>query len=156
MKAMLGIGLFLLCCSCGTRRTVSQAHTEIRRQEAVYLCEGAITGRTRTDSLRQKLRRAHTYKITHLSPPDSMGRQWPLSIEEGSLVEDLATARLTTEDSVTTFRRDTQTRQTLATKTHTTDKTNRSTLPFRAVLRGLLLIGMAIVAIRFWRTYRNR
>lgn len=155
MKAILGIGL-LLCCSCGTRRTASEAHTEIRRQEAVYLREGAVTGRTRTDSLRQKLRRAHTYKITHLSPPDSIGRQWPLSIEEGSLVEDLATARLTTEDSVATLRRDTQTRQTLAAETSTTDKTNRNTLPFRAVLRGLLLIGVAAVAIRFWRTYRDR
>lgn len=148
MKAIPLICL-LVCCSCGTRQTTSEARTEIRRQEALALREGVVRSVARTDSLHTKLRREHTYKITHLSLPDTTGRQWPLSIEEGSLVEHFATERRTTDDSVALFNRDAETLRTLAVETRTTDKTNLNTRPFPTAMVCLLLAAVAIGIIRF-------
>lgn len=153
MKA-LPIILLLVGCSCATRQTTSGTHTEILHRENAYLRENIVTGIVRTDSIREKLRRAHTYKITLLSSPDTAGRQWPLSIEEGALVEDFAAARLIARDSLTILRRDTQARQSLAVDTHATTKTNLSTRPFPRLLGWLLLTGIAILAIRFWQRHR--
>lgn len=153
MKA-LAIILLLLGCSCAARRTASETRTKIRRQETVYLREATVTGIAQTDSIREKLRRALTYKITYLSSPDTAGRQWPLSIEEGSWVEDFAAARLTARDSVVLLCRDTQTRRSLADDTQSTAQTSLSTRPFPPLLGWLLLTALAILALRFWQRHR--
>lgn len=150
----LAIILLLLGCSCAVRRTASEIHTEIRHRETAYLGEATVTGIAQTDSIREKLRRALTYKITYLSFPDTAGRQWPLSIEEGSWVEDFAAARLTARDSVVLLRRDTQTRRSLADATHATAKKSLSARPFPPLLGWVLLTALAILAIRFWQRHR--
>jgi hypothetical protein len=47
-----------------------------------------ITGVQINDSLGIHFNRETLYKITRLSQPDSMGNQYPLSIEEGKITEE--------------------------------------------------------------------
>lgn len=155
MKATLITLLILLACSCGTRKASVEEHKDIRRQEAGRLLECSDMRITMSDNMAEKLRRERAYTITVLSPPDSAGRQWPVSVEEGTVTEDYAAGRLTTKDSTAIQRRDEETSATTVDKSRRVEKTNVNTRPVLAVVWWFLLVGGAIAALVAWRVRKK-
>ncbi len=156
MKATLIVSLILLVCSCGTRKAAVEEHTDIRREETGRLLEGSVMGITISDNIAEKLRTERAYTITVLSPPDSAGRQWPVSIEEGTVTEDYTAGRLTMKDSTAIQRRVEESSATTIDKSRRAEKTNVNTRPVPAVVWWFLLVGGAIAAILAWMKHKKR
>lgn len=74
---------------------------DIQEKNITSLIETSFTGFTMTDSILEKLKSEKVYKITILSPPDSIGTQHPISIEEGKVTEEYELKNLIKKDSTT-------------------------------------------------------
>lgn len=156
MKATLIATLILMVCSCGSRKAAVEDRKDIRHEEVGQVLEGSVMGITISDNLAEKLRRERAYTITVLSSPDSAGRQWPVSIEEGTVMEDYAAGRLTTKDSTAIQRRAEQTSATTVNKSQRTEKTNINTRLVPAAVWWFLLVGGVIAAILAWQKHKKR
>lgn len=131
---------FTLFCSCGTRQTASKVQSDIRRTETVRLGEDTRVNLALTDSFGENRRREHLYCLTTFSAPDSAGRQWPVSIEQGSSVEDYAAVRQTATDSTSVALRSAQYDLALTDKSRLTEKSNLSTRFFPLWVGWLVLL----------------
>lgn len=156
MKAPLIALLMLLACSCGTRKAAIEEFRDIRHEEAGQVLEGSDMVITISDNMAERLQRERAYTITVLSSPDSAGRQWPVSIEEGMVTEDYAVGRLTTKDSTAIQRRAEQTSATTVGKSQRAEKTNVNTRLVPAAVWWFLLVGGVIAAILAWQKYKKR
>lgn len=154
MKAFIIISLALLS-SCGTRKTATEERRDVRREESARVRAGSVMGITISDSIGEKLRRERAYKITILSPPDSLGRQWPASIEEGTVTEDYAGGRLVTKDSMAISGREVQDNAVMADKSVTVQKTNTNTRILPAPVWWLLIVGGVIAALLAWQARKK-
>lgn len=153
MKAFIIISLALLP-SCGTRKTATEERRDVRREESARIRAGSVMGITISDSIGEKLRRERVYKITILSPPDSLGQQWPVSIEEGTVTEDYAGGRLLTRDSTVISGREVQGNAVMADKSVTAEKTNTNTRIVPAVW-WFLIVGGVIAALLAWQARKK-
>lgn len=154
MKAIILISLLLLS-SCGTRKTATEERRDIRREESARLWAGSVMGITISDSIGEKLRRERVYKITILSPPDSLGQQWPVSIEEGTVTEDYAGGWLVTKDSMAISGREVQGNAVMADKSVTAERTNTDTRIVPAAVWWFLIVGGVIAALLTWLIKRK-
>ncbi len=155
MKTIIAT-LFLLLCSCGTHKTSTEERTDIRREETEQLRAGSVMGITISDSIGEKLRRERVYKITILSAPDSLGRQWPVTIEEGTVTEDYAGGRLITKDSTAVSGREVQRDITTTNKSVAGRKAGTDT---RIIPRGVwwfLIVGGTVAALLAWLARRKK
>lgn len=147
---------FLLLCSCGTYKTSTEERTDIRRDETARLRTGSVMGITISDSIGEKLRRERVYRITIMSAPDSLGRQWPLAVEEGTVTEDYAGARLRTKDSTAVSAREVQRDITTTDKSVSSQKTGTDTRIIPPVVWWFLIIGGVIAALLAWYVRRKK
>ncbi len=100
MKApFLAILSILLFFSCGSKKMKLKEQRDIQEKNITSFIETSFTGFTMTDSILEKLKREKVYKITILSLPDSAGKQHPVSIEEGKVVEEYELNNLIKKDS---------------------------------------------------------
>lgn len=91
--------LFCILLSCGTRKENLNEQKNIHEEQEYKLIESTIVGLTVCDSIRAKLKREKIYKITILSKPDSTGVQYPVSVEEGTVIDEFEGDRLLKSDS---------------------------------------------------------
>lgn len=154
MKAFIIISLALLS-SCGTRKTATEERRDVRREESAHLRAGSVMGITISDSIGEKLRQERVYKITILSPPDSLGRQWPVTIEEGTVTEDYTGGRLLTRDSTAISGREVQGNAVMTDNSVTAEKTNTTTRIVPGVVWWFLIVGGAIAALLAWLIKRK-
>lgn len=154
MKAFIIISLALLS-SCGTRKTATEERRDVRREESAHLRAGSVMGITISDSIGEKLRQERVYKITILSPPDSLGRQWPVTIEEGTVTEDYTGGRLLTRDSTAISGREVQGNAVMTDKSVTAEKTNTTTRIVPGVVWWFLIVGGVIAALLAWLIKRK-
>lgn len=154
MKAFIIISLALLS-SCGTRKTATEERRDVRREESAHLRAGSVMGITISDSIGEKLRQERVYKITILSPPDSLGRQWPVTIEEGTVTEDYTGGRLLTRDSTAISGREVQGNAVTVDKGITAERTNTDTRIVPAAW-WFLLVGGIVAALLAWRTKKRK
>lgn len=150
------LAAFTLFCSCGTRQTASKVQSEIRRMETVRLGEDTRVNLALTDSFGENRRRERLYCLTTFSAPDSAGRQWPVSIEQGSLIEDYVAARQTTTDSTSVAFRSAQHDLALADKSRLSEKSNLSTRFFPLWVGWLVLLIGALGALGGMRKKKGR
>lgn len=102
MKALfLTILSITLFSSCGSKKMKLKEQRDIQEKNITSLIETSFTGFTMTDSILEKLKSEKVYKITILSPPDSTGKQRPISIEEGKVSEEYELKNLIIKDSTT-------------------------------------------------------
>lgn len=99
MKAFLFALITTIFFSCGSKKTQLKGQRDIQEKNITSLIETSFTGFTMTDSVGEKLKRERVYKITILSPPDSIGKQHPVSIEEGKVTEEYESNNLVKKDS---------------------------------------------------------
>lgn len=155
MKTIIALSLLLLC-SCGTRKTATEEKKDIRREETAWMQAGAVMGITLSDSIGEKLRRERVYRITIMSAPDSLGRQWPLAVEEGTVTEDYAGARLRTKDSTAVSAREVQRDITTTDKSVSSQKTGTDTRIIPPVVWWFLIVGGVIAALLAWYVRRKK
>lgn len=155
MKAFIIVPLALLS-SCGTRKTATEERRDIRREETAQLWASSVMGITISDSIGERLRRERVYTITILSPPDSLGRQWPVTIEEGTVTEDYAGGRLLTKDSTAISGGEVQSKAVMADKSVTAVKTNTNTRIVPAALWWFLVVGGILAALLAWRAKKRK
>lgn len=155
MKATLITFLLVLACSCGTRKAALEERKDVRQEVTGQVLEGSVMRITISDNMAEKLRKERAYTIKVLSPPDSAGRQWPVSIEEGTVTEDYATDRVTTKDSTAIQRRAEETSATTVDKSRRAEKTNVNTRPVPTAAWWFLLVGGAIAALVAWRVRKK-
>lgn len=98
MKALFFTILILLV-ACGSKKTQLKEQRDIQEKNITSLLEASFIEFTMTDSILEKLKREKVYKITILSSPDSVGKQHPVSIEEGKVTEVYELNNLTKKDS---------------------------------------------------------
>lgn len=146
MKAFIIISLALLS-SCGTRKTATEERRDVRREESARVRAGSVMGITISDSIGEKLRHERVYRITILSPPDSLGRQWPITIEEGTVTEDYAGGRLVTKDSMAVSDREVQRDVTTTDKSVSDRKTGTDTRIIPRSIWWFLIVGGVAVLI---------
>lgn len=147
---------FLLLCSCGTHKTSTNERTDIRREETAQLRAGSVMGITLSDSIGEKLRRERAYRITILSAPDSLGRQWPVTIEEGTITEDYAGGRLVTKDSTAVSGREVQRDVTITDKSVAGRKTDTDTRIIPQAVWWFLIVGGTLAALLAWHARRKK
>lgn len=99
MKHVIYLMLFCILLSCGTRKENLNEQKNIHEEQEYKLIESTIVGLTVCDSIRAKLKREKIYKITILSKPDSTGVQYPVSVEEGTVIDEFEGDRLLKSDS---------------------------------------------------------
>lgn len=155
MKTLLLIPFSLLLISCGTRKTESREQKDVRLEESFHLIESSVMGITITDSLGEKLRREKVYKITILSRPDSMGYQYPLIVEEGTVTEDYAADRVIGRDSTGMINRKEDGNILLEDKSRVKEKTGIDTRLIPVWVWWFLMVGGVIGALLWWRRRRS-
>lgn len=154
MRIFLSLVFALFLCSCGTHKTSTNERTDIRREETAQLRAGSVMGITLSESIGEKLRREGVYRITILSAPDSLGRQWPITIEEGTVTEDYAGSRLVTKDSMAVSDREVQGNTVMADKSVTAETTNTNTRIVPAAW-WFLIVGGVIAALLAWQARKK-
>lgn len=99
MKHMIYLMLFCVLLSCGTKKENLNEQKNIHEEQALKLIESSVVELTVWDSIGARLKREKVYKITILSKPDSSGVQYPVSVEEGTVIDDFEGDRLLKSDS---------------------------------------------------------
>ena len=92
--------LFCVLLSCGTKKENLNEQKNIHEEQALKLIESSVVELTVWDSIGARLKREKVYKITILSKPDSSGVQYPVSVEEGTVIDDFEGDRLLKSDSM--------------------------------------------------------
>ena len=117
--------------SCGTNKSsVSEQRDvklDIRANEVIESTSLFST----VDSLGARLRRELIYKITTMSPPDSSGRQYPITIEEGTLTEEYGIESLSKVDSSSVAKVERDTTMQLVDKSIVKSKVETDSRPLR-------------------------
>lgn len=150
MRAILFMYIAFCLVACGTRNMRTEERKDIRREEAGQVLEGSVMGITISDNMAEKLRRERAYTVTILSSPDSAGRQWPLSVEEGMVTEDYTADHLILKDS-TGIQSKNEQRNTLETdKSNIVEKTNVDMRPVPTIVWWFLVVGGLIAALLSW------
>lgn len=99
MKHVILLMLICTYVSCGIKKENLNEQKNIHEEQVLNLIESSFVGLTIQDSIGAKLKREKIYKITTLSKPDSSGLQYPVSVEEGTVIDDFKGDRLKISDS---------------------------------------------------------
>lgn len=156
MKALfLAILSILLFFSCGSKKMKLKEQRDIHEKNITSLIENSFTGFTMTDSILEKLKREKVYKITILSPPDSTGRQYPISIEEGKITEEYESSNVIKKDStaLNNKKKDDSTFSTDRTKVETKQRVDRRVIPPFA---WWLIAGGIVAALLAWFVWKKK
>jgi hypothetical protein len=137
--------LVLLCLSCGTRKASYSEKRDVNITQSGQTIDSSATGVSISDSTGIRLSRELSYRITRLFPPDSLGRQYLASIEEGIIKEGYKSEREVKTDSTVVYKTNTESSITITDKSKIKAKEGTDNRPVSAWV--WLLMPMAGIAV---------
>lgn len=155
MKTLLFPIVAALLLSCGSKKTQIKEQRDIQVKNTTRFMETSFSGFATIDSIKERLKREKVYKVTILTPPDSTGRQYPISIEEGKITEEYESSNLIKKDStaLNNKKKDDSTSSTDITKVETKQRVDRRVIPSFA---WWLITGGIVAALLAWFVWKKK